>query len=171
MNIFYLDENPTLAAIYHHDVHLRKMITETAQMLSTSIWKLDCDFAETAYANNRLYLPTHINHPCSKWCRESSANWLWTLDLFIGLCVEYTHRTGKIHATQTKCSASFLQWNPLHEFSTDEFTSPALAMPDEYKTGNAVESYREFYKKEKQFNKAGKFMGTYTNSEVPKWVK
>ena len=33
MNIFFLDENPTLSAQYHVDKHVVKMILETAQLL------------------------------------------------------------------------------------------------------------------------------------------
>ena len=33
MNIFFLDENPTLSAKYHADKHVFKMILETAQLL------------------------------------------------------------------------------------------------------------------------------------------
>lgn len=38
MNIFYLDQNPQICASYHHDVHVRKMIIESAQILSGAIF-------------------------------------------------------------------------------------------------------------------------------------
>lgn len=41
MNIFYLDKNPVMAAQYHCDQHVVKMILETAQMLSTAHRVLD----------------------------------------------------------------------------------------------------------------------------------
>lgn len=41
MNIFYLDENPVLAAEFHCDKHVVKMILESAQLLSTAHRVLD----------------------------------------------------------------------------------------------------------------------------------
>ena len=41
MNIFVLDENPYLAAQYHNNKHVVKMILETAQLLSTAHHVLD----------------------------------------------------------------------------------------------------------------------------------
>lgn len=41
MNIFYLDEDPNLAAQYQYDKHVIKMILETAQLLSTAHRVLD----------------------------------------------------------------------------------------------------------------------------------
>jgi hypothetical protein len=38
MNIFYLDKDPKIAAQFHCDKHVVKMIIETAQMLSTAHW-------------------------------------------------------------------------------------------------------------------------------------
>ena len=38
MNIFILDKNPKIAAEYHCDKHVVKMILESAQMLSTTHW-------------------------------------------------------------------------------------------------------------------------------------
>ena len=74
MNIFVLDTSPKLAAEYHCNKHVVKMIIETAQMLSTAH-----DYLETGISG--LYKPTHKNHPCSIWVRQSRENYLWTLDL------------------------------------------------------------------------------------------
>ncbi len=41
MNIFYRDNSPALAAKYHNDKHVVKMILESAQMLSTAHRVLD----------------------------------------------------------------------------------------------------------------------------------
>ena len=78
MNIFYLDEDPILAAQMHCDKHVVKMILESAQLLSTAHRLLDGN----KLADERgLYKATHINHPSSIWVRKSSENyyWLWNL--------------------------------------------------------------------------------------------
>ena len=41
MNIFYLDKNPKICAMYHNDKHVVKMILEYAQLLSTAHRVLD----------------------------------------------------------------------------------------------------------------------------------
>ena len=46
MNIFYLNNNPKIAAIEHNDKHCVKMILEYAQMLSTA--HRECDGDERA---------------------------------------------------------------------------------------------------------------------------
>ena len=74
MNIFALHPDPAIAASYHCDQHLHKMILESAQMLSTvaRIWHPNLI--------KSLYLPTHPNHPCTLWIRErGAALWLSTL--------------------------------------------------------------------------------------------
>ena len=38
MNVFYIDTNPNISAQFHCDAHLRKMIIEYAQMLSSAHW-------------------------------------------------------------------------------------------------------------------------------------
>ena len=79
MNIFVLDSNPEIAASYHCDQHLHKMILESAQMLST---------VALHYATFRKdlkglphYKPTHINHPCTDWLREDIRNVFWMYNM------------------------------------------------------------------------------------------
>ena len=49
MNIFVLDKNPRIAALYHCDKHCVKMILETAQMLSTAHRFYNTPQAENVY--------------------------------------------------------------------------------------------------------------------------
>ena len=43
MNIFFIDRDPVLAARYHCDKHVPKMIVEYAQLMSTAHRLLDGD--------------------------------------------------------------------------------------------------------------------------------
>jgi hypothetical protein len=140
----------------HNDRHVVKMIVETAQLLSTAhhLAGLDLDLTE-------LYKQTHINHPCSKWARESIDNYVWLCDLGMELCYEYTFRYGKIHKTQEMLQV-------LRDFRPNlrnvGLTPWALAMPDYCKHfGLAVESYRKYYVMEKQH------LAKWKNREVPFW--
>lgn len=68
MNIFVLDSDPEIAAKYHTDKHVIKMILESAQMMSTVVRYVGLDAG---------YKSTHLNHPCTIWARTSLSNWLW----------------------------------------------------------------------------------------------
>ena len=72
MNIFYLDGDPTVCASLHCDKHVVKMILESAQMLSTAHRELDGDkFADQM----GMYKKAHVNHPSTKWVRETHKNY------------------------------------------------------------------------------------------------
>uniref|UniRef100_A0AB39CE50 DNA binding protein n=1 Tax=Pseudomonas phage HRDY3 TaxID=3236930 RepID=A0AB39CE50_9VIRU len=88
MNLFVTGPSPTLCARAHCDVHLIKMATEAAQLLST-----------THHLTGRAigYAPTHPNHPCAIWIRESAANYEWAYLLYRCLLTEYEFRFGKQH--------------------------------------------------------------------------
>lgn len=156
MNIFVLDFNPRLAAQYHANQHVCKMILELAQLLSTAHHVLDGDAAPLG-----IYKPTHINHPCAIWCRHSLANYLWTLALLEQLCVEYTFRYNKVHKTQSLLPL----FNQIpFNFSAVGHSRFALAMPDEYKCECPVASYRAYYRLGKAH------LHKYTKRPFPEWL-
>jgi hypothetical protein len=142
MNIFFLDWNPKKAAEYHCDKHVVKMILECAQLLYCAHWILSpCGVPEFAYKK------THVNHPCSIWVRESVENYEWLCNLAMALCEEFTFRYGKTHKTQ-----KHIEWlirNPPFDIPAIHQTPIRLAMPDEYKNEDPIESYRRFYRESK----------------------
>jgi hypothetical protein len=91
MNIFVTSLDPKECALNLDDKRLVKMVLETAQILST-VCSLN--------GKKVTYKPTHANHPCIKWTKETDSNYEWLFAHFIALCAEYTHRFNKIH----KCS-------------------------------------------------------------------
>lgn len=162
MNIFVLDENPELAAKYHCDKHVVKMILETTQLLVSTYYSLKNIYTNKNITNEQLkkifpnfplqdenweikyYKLTHINHPCTKWTRESFSNFNWLLNLWIYLCKEYTDRYNKTHKLE-----KVLKWmkdNKPKWFKDFWLTEFAKAMPEEYKVEfNSVQSYRNYY--------------------------
>ena len=139
MNIFYLHEDPQLAASYMYDKHKVKMILESAQMLCT---------AHHCYGNavqklNVPYKQAHLNHPSTIWARKSRATYRWLYLHMIALGHEYTKRYGKTHLTITKC-AKFLNIPPVH-IQGNEWSEPPQAMPDEYKRPSAIHGYWNYY--------------------------
>ena len=139
MNIFFLSGTPKKCARYHVNKHVVKMILEYAQLLSTCWHVVD----PNGIHFSPVYKKTHVNHPCAKWVRESSANYKWLCELAIELCHEYTYRYQKIHKTQEVIER--LRENvPL--LPSQVLTCPPQAMPEEYKVqGNAIRAYRKYY--------------------------
>jgi hypothetical protein len=136
MNIFFLDENPTLSAQYHVDKHVVKMILETAQLLCSVHHVTD------QVTDQVPYKLSHKNHPCAVWARQSLSNYLYLCELGLELGKEYTYRYGKRHK-----SIDVINWCIVNKPNIPDigFTKPAMAMPDEYKVDSVVESYRNYY--------------------------
>jgi hypothetical protein len=170
MNIFFLHPNPRRCARWHCDKHVVKMILESCQLLYTAHWILSLDLPEPPYihcAPNRGYKPTHANHPCSIWVRESLNNYRWLVKLAEELILEFKFRYGdKLH----KCE-DHVEWLKLNEpkgLKLTGFTIPKCAMPEEYKRTNPVIAYRLFYK----FNKdKSRGIVQYTDRHRPSFLE
>ena len=153
MNIFALSNDPVEAARWHCDKHVVKQSLESAQILSSVFSSL---------GGKTRYKPTHKNHPCTLWAGECSGNYEWLVELGLALCNEYTHRYNREHACEevireiSSPLPNLLRIAPRSAF--------ALAMPEEYKQTDAVESYRAYYRGEKQH------LHSWKNRQPPEWL-
>lgn len=139
MNIFALDISPKRASVYHTDRHVVKMPLETAQMLCTTI---------NLNGGNAKYKTCFVNHPCTKWVRESLDNYVWLCELGIYLCEEYNHRYNKRHGCLDVIIDCYLN---APEIKSIGLTQHAMAMPDDCKIQNdSISSYINYYNKYKQ---------------------
>jgi hypothetical protein len=160
LNIFVLDHNPEEAAKFMCDKHVNKMLLETVQLLSTSIHELGGN-------TTNLYKPTHKNHPCTIWARESYQNFCWLLEHGFALYGEYKLRFKKpVHKSGEKLllieDILIEQELPFPSFDQTPF---ALAIPEEFKFECPVESYRAYYHTKSHFAKWEK------GREAPYWWK
>ena len=161
MNIFYLDKDPVLAAAYHCDKHVVKMILESAQLLSTAHRVLDGEEGVKLSSNGRrlkewvlpdwredtLYKTSHYNHPCAIWVRQSRDNYYWLEKLLNALYNEYTARYNRTHLTELKLKDA-LALCP-DNIKKLPFTDPPQAMdlyPQCKVPGDTVQAYRNYYK-------------------------
>ena len=151
MNIFFLDYDTKKCAKYHCDKHVVKMILETAQLLCGAHW---------VTGSEAPYKLSHKNHPCSIWVRESLSNYLYLCDLGLELCKEYTYRYGRTHKSQ-----QIIEWCLDKKLNIKDkgFTEPPKAMPNECKLESVIDSYRNYYIKEK------KSFAKWKNREIPDW--
>lgn len=186
MNIFILHENPKLAAEMLCDSHIVKMPLETAQMLSTVLYYNRPDlFSVGEYSpikfkrktlikpkktrkayyvgDTRMYAPTHKNHPCTIWASDSLSNYCWLISHGIALCDEYGWRYGKPHSSRKviRCCSNYANQTTLLRAKRTNFIT---AMPDQYKTDNAITSYRNYYIGEKS-----KFAKWAKHRAAPDW--
>jgi hypothetical protein len=182
MNIFALSPVPEIAAKWHCDTHVVKMIVESAQMLSTAhrvldgtidrrpsksgktrvkYWELDDDREDV------LYKAVHVGHPCTVWTMESHMNYKWHYELFKELCKEYTYRYGKQHLSE-KVLFDILK-DPPQNIKKSHMTPYALAMgsnPECINYDDPIGSYQKFYQTKQQ-----RFSMKWTKRETPHWFK
>ena len=153
MNIFVLDTDPVLAAQYHCDKHVVKMILESAQILST--------------VTGVGYRPTHKSHPCTLWAGEYLGNALWVAKLAEALNKEYIRRYHKHEhkswgVIRDMIYPELLRMGLYGEIPIGNSPSPQC-MPDEYKHEDPVQAYRNYYKGDKVR------FATWKNRETPYW--
>jgi hypothetical protein len=195
MNIFVLHANPKLAARWHADKHVVKMILESVQMLYTAHWATAFPFLlkfrapiHLSAAQKRLpvpphlasapargkgtapdpYRPVHIHHPCTIWTRMSKDNYIWLCQLTQELLKEYYYRWDRTlgsHACQAH--ADWLLANVPALPAKTPLTQFVTAMPDLYKKPDPIESYRAFYSGSKTDRG---ITDNYTKREKPYWL-
>ena len=159
MNIFAIEQTPSgdidwvKSAQSQDNYRVVKMILESVQMLCTAINDQHGEQV-TPYRN------AHLNHPSTKWVRESSANFERLVEHTLAMLDEYTERFGKIH----KCAGVLEKVLDLYDpnrFNCHIDTPLPLCMPDEFKGDSIVESYRKFY--------ASKPRMRYPTEKIPVW--
>lgn len=155
MNIFYIHPDPIISAQQLADDHIRKMQIESAQMCCTAHW---------AIGNEAPYKRAHLNHPSTRWTRESIQHYRWLVQHGLEICKEFTKRYGKPHKTQ-----AVLEWCRDNEPNIPDngFTPPPQCMPDVYKNSDAVKAYRKFYILDKVGVKGLKWSKL---NNVPEWA-
>lgn len=183
MNIFVLSDNAVEAAQMQCDKHIVKMVTESAQMLSTAhrlldgglttkssksgkrmlkYWQLD-DAREPVLMKN-----VHERHPCTIWTMMSTANYHWHYTHYAALALEYEYRYGKKHgAFERDTQIGEMLKTPPKNLSRRNLTPFPLAMgaaPECIINDDPVRSYRAFY-----HTKQDRFKMVWTKRDIPSW--
>jgi hypothetical protein len=164
MNIFFLHQDPTVAASMVCDQH-QKMILESAQLMSTAHHELGSSFAGS------LYKSTHRNHPSAVWARTSIENYEWLYEHFLALGYEMKFRRngeGELHASILKLGK--LLRRPPKNLHAKDLTVPSVVCNDKFRLfkkpscwAQTVRGYRHYYTADKDF-------ATYLNREPPEWL-
>ena len=171
MNLFVLDESPTVSAHHHCNKHIVKMTIEVAQMICAAMQFRGLTYKK--YPTEQIewdigtvgYRKTHVNHPATIWVRQTDENLLWTWTHFEALCDEFQKRYNKVHMTARKLR-HMATYAPI-PFTADftKHTPFAQCMPEKYKLSNdAVAAYRNYYIHEKKFV-------VWSQTAQPEWYK
>lgn len=173
MNIFFLDEDPVVAATYLIDRHVNKMIVESAQMLANCFPEsMLQDAPRTQTGNVRKY--GYYNHPCSQWVRSSIHAARWLCSHAAAMDRERNYRFG----SERHFSTEFIYWageNLCAAMGDDDHPMPPPAeafkkfAPICHIPGDPVGSYRRFYMISKRFDINGHPMDIWTKRERPAW--
>jgi hypothetical protein len=142
MNIFFLHHSPQIAALYHCDKHVVKMIVETAQLLATA-------HHQHGNGHNVTYKQTHVNHPSAIWARESILHYSYLVDLGKSLCKQYRLRYGKQHRCYSLFTGELADPPPAMKAMPCKWRMPPQCMPDECKDEDVVKAYRNYYRRKK----------------------
>ena len=154
MNIFILDHDPTNCVIQYPDQHVVKMITESAQMLSTNLRLNDIEVG---------YRITHPNHPCTKWARASFSNMLWLSELVEVMHREWQYRYGHTHNHR---AFDVYRELPMLDIPDHGLTPFVQCVEDYCKCDDPIEAYRRFYIYEKWHLRK-----RYKKRDVPWWYR
>lgn len=167
MNLFFLDDDPRVAATMLADKHVGKMLIECCQMMSTAARK---------WGHVGGYADTHVNHPMTLWVGESRPHFEWCWEHALGLAWEYQHRWGRDHGSaKVLPTLSVAMWTCVPDVG---WRNPPRCIPDEFKLdydtymqtrGEAepschVASYRGYYACEKAH------LHKWTRRDAPLWL-
>lgn len=168
MNIFVLDTDPAIAASYHCDQHLHKMILESAQMLSTVMH-------DVGYSSKSLvYKPAYQNHSCTRWLINSRAACLWV----IKLCKELENIRLSLGADFHKSMeiieiAAQAMTDPMDPKYLDKLEFKIFAGPPSIEIRNisVVEKYQMYYRQKHRAWLNTRAPMSYKNRPIPPFLQ
>lgn len=168
MNIFFLDTDPGLAARYHNDRHVNKMITESAQLLFTCMNQIDLEH-RLSMDRQHWMQPIPQGKEFVKWLRQSHGNFAWLCSLAKSLNDEYRYRYGhdENHGSWKRLVDSGIM-SPVLDFKKvwgiNQQTPPHIGVTDDCRISNdPVQCYRQYYRTHKAD------LAKWTKRGEPEW--
>ncbi len=158
MNIFAIEKSPNSdkidwvkSAKSQDNYRVVKMILESCQILSTVLNE------QGIKAPYRSFNP---KHPSCLWAAESASNFANLITHCEAMIEEYEERFGKQHKCKDVLKQIVSIYDPT-KFPTMRPTRLRMAMPDEFRSDDIVESYRRYY--------ASKPRIRYPANKIPAW--
>ena len=154
MNLFFVNKDPVMSAVDLADKHVVKMLLECCQMMSTAARR-------NGYESDNIYKTAYAKHPMTIWVGDSSPHYEWCWEHAVALSTEYKLRYNKTHKSSLLLPRLAVA---MENIPDNGWVDPPLCMPDEYKIGDYVESYREYYRKGKVH------LHKWSNKFRPSWI-
>lgn len=146
MNLFILSKNPHKAAIFLCDQHIVKMITETAQILSTAIRLQGVN-------DDKLYQQVRMNKYISEWAASNRQRFIWTLEHLRSLVSEYIYRYEKSQNFAKARSLIPIFGSYISIFPKGKLEPFVKSTKGMYLDLPIVSCYRQYYIADKKFAK------------------
>ena len=156
MNIFFINDEPEVAAKQLCSRHIVKMPLESLQILNAVIVRHGATENQQPLNKNGLPMKvTHSNHPSTLWAGNTKSNYKWLCRHAKAMCQEYTSRYNKRHF----CEDGIDKLSKLDSMIPKGNLQPfAIAINDEMKCRklpefeslSAVEKYRAYYRIDKR---------------------
>ncbi len=145
------------------DSHIIKMPLEYTQMLCTFLHETK----GVAHTTN-LYKPTHKNHPCNRWLRDTIYSLDWFIPHALATFNEFTFRREKPHASAIVFANAMLriEGRTFQDYDPAKcLTLPPQCMPEECRVENdTVKAYRNYYLTKKTH------LLKWTKRTQPTWI-
>jgi len=165
MQLFRLDNDPQLAAQYHADFHVNKLLLEATQILNQAL-------REQGHEDYAFYGSTHSGHTCIEWVKESDGNFAWVLQLIYHLQQEKQHRwQSGPHTSFEKIQRHWFDGQEcVLPLQLNEPQTPQPLAAEDYTppSSEPVEKYRDYYRDVKQ-HKDG--FGYENGRYAPDWLR
>jgi len=169
---------PAEAARWHANIHIVKMIVETAQLLCNVHHRAreasaGCDppYTRRDRVPYRDSAAGHRKLGSMIWVAESLGNYRWAVCLGLALCKEYNRGRGRAKGkTSAHRTQAVLEWLRDHEPNIRRkrrtpVQARHLAMPDKFKkAASSVEAYRDYY-----FSKRRTMAMEWPEGRIPPW--
>jgi len=165
VNIFFTHLNPTIAAEFCCDAHVRKMVLESTQLLANAYYLPNATHAPPPKSDGTPYKPAHQKHPCAVWAVDDFKQWDWLRVHAYGLAKEYEFRFGSLHACWHALNY-MTEHLPTPWMSNKVFLAPPLAMPEEFRSRvtSPLGCYRKYIREAKRH------LHKWTKRAPPFWL-
>lgn len=160
MQLFILDQNPERAAEMLCDSHLRKMCLETAQILSSVLYR------QGRAVPSELPKPYNPNHPVIR-AIDTPEKIYWVIRYNMSLHREYFRRFGKTHAYYSFCRKYRKLFSCIPLILRKEDLTFARDFKDfSIEESELVLAYRSYYR----YKKTKLRSWHYTKTPEPDWL-
>jgi len=168
MNLFVLDENPTLAAQYLDDKRIGSALREVNQMMSVALHQNAIEGMEVG--PGLLCRPSHQQHPVTLWVGQTRGNFIWALAYAYACIEEWQVRYGTVHGSglRTPYIGTYIACIPDGPLLPFQNSAKNVGLDMDFSDLEVPVSYREYLKERWLTDKRP---ALYTNRGYPWWTQ